>query len=112
MTDPADSFQTQLAVLRQEFADKLPQRMAAITAAHAAWCEGGDASMLGEYHRLVHNLTGAGATFGYDRISQRARPLERYLKQLSDVGDAPDAAQFLEAAALLDEVRAELLRTC
>lgn len=112
MTDPADSTQARLAALRQEFADKLPQRMATIEAAHAAWRECGDATFLNEYHRLVHSLTGAGATFGYERVSQCARHLEGYLKQLIDAGDESVAEQFHEAAALLDEVRAEVLRAC
>lgn len=110
MSDSVDSIQAQLAALRQGFADQLPQRLAAIDEAHAAWCSCGDAGPLGEYHRLVHSLTGAGATFGYDRISQLARQLERYLKQLSDADGAPLADHFAGAAGLLDEIRAEALR--
>ena len=113
MSNPIDSIQAQLAALRQNFADQLPQRLATIDAAHAAWCGSANVStsreLLDEYHRLVHSLTGAGATFGYERISHLARQLERYLKQRVDSRSAATTECFAEAAVLLDAVRAETL---
>ncbi len=110
MPDSTDSIQQQLAALRQGFADQLPQRLATIDAAHAAWCEGAAVADLKEYHRLVHSLTGAGATFGFERISQLARQLEQYLKQLGDAGGEVIAEHFIDAALLLDAIRSELLK--
>ncbi len=104
MSGSTDSIQKQLAALRQGFVEQLPQRLATLGAAHEAWCSGG-AAELEEYHRLAHSLTGAGATFGCERISQLARQLEHYLKQLSDAGGEAVMEQFVTAARLLDEVR-------
>ncbi len=104
MSGSTDSIQRQLAALRQGFVEQLPQRLATLGAAHEAWCSGG-AAELEEYHRLAHSLTGAGATFGCERISQLARQLEHYLKQLSDAGGEAVMEQFVTAARLLDEVR-------
>ena len=107
MSGSSDSIQAQLAALRQSFADQLPQRIAAIDSAHDAWCNGGGEGELREYHRLVHSLTGAGATFGYDRISQLARHLERFLKQLLTSQHQPLSVNVAAAAQMLANVRAE-----
>lgn len=109
MSDSIDSIQAQLAALRQGFAEQLPQRLATIAAAHAAWYDSGAPERLAEYHRLAHSLTGAGATFGFERVSQTARRLERYLKELIEGGHPPSPERLLEAARLLDAVRAAAL---
>ncbi len=102
-----DSIQRQLAALRLGFVEQLPQRLATLRAAHEDWCRGG-VTELDEYHRLAHSLTGAGATFGCDRISQLARQLESHLKQLSDAGGEGVMEQFVTAARWLDEMGAEV----
>ena len=109
MSGSTDSIQQQIAALRRGFVEQLPERLAKLDAAHEAWCNGG-AAELNEYHRLVHSLTGAGATFGCDGISQMARQLENHLKQLSDAGGEVAMEQFADAARLLDKVRAEVGR--
>lgn len=111
MSDATDSIQKQLAALRKGFVEQLPKRLATIGAAHESWRERGTAASLDEYHRLAHSLTGAGATFGCNHISQLARQLENHLKQLGDTGGEVSMKDFIKAGMLLDDIRAELSGT-
>jgi len=96
MTTDKNSIEAQLAAVRQTFINQLPQRMEAIFEAHRAWlnklCGGPE---LDEFHRLVHSLTGSGATFGMPKLSADSRILEQYLKALKEKTshDATDQAE-------------------
>lgn len=46
----------------------------------AVQAEAWNADRLQEMHRLVHNLAGSGATFGFEEISTQAHALEIELK--------------------------------
>lgn len=94
-----DKLKVQLEALRQNFIGQLPQRLATLEAGLAAWKQAGDESELAEFHRAAHSLTGAGATFGCEVLSQVARLLE---KQLLTVELARDLG---EVERLLDDVR-------
>jgi HPt (histidine-containing phosphotransfer) domain-containing protein len=89
--------------LRRYFAYRLPVRVAEVEAARDA---ARDAGWRGEpqrtFHRLVHSLTGAGATFGFPEVSETSRRLESLLKSSLDTGAPPDAA---EIAPLLSRLR-------
>ncbi len=94
-----DKLKIQLEALRRNFIDQLPQRLAALEAGLAAWRLGWGETELAEFHRLAHSLTGAGATFGCEALSQVARMLE---KQLVSAESAKDLA---EVERLLNEIR-------
>jgi len=89
--------------LRRYFAYRLPVRVAEVEAARDA---ARDAGWRGEpqrtFHRLVHSLAGAGATFGFPEVSETSRRLESLLKSALDTGAPPDAA---EIAPLLSRLR-------
>jgi diguanylate cyclase (GGDEF)-like protein len=91
--------QEQLSALRQQFVEGLPARLAALEAALEKWRSSQDAAELAEFHRLAHSLTGAGATFGCEALSQMARALERQLTS------AEQARDFETVERLLTEVR-------
>jgi periplasmic divalent cation tolerance protein len=97
------SFEDSLEELRREFAAGLPRRLADLTAAWqgveaAGW--DGDAGRL--LHRLAHSLAGAAGTFGYPRVGDIARRLERLVKP-------PVAAEAGPAVPpLLAELRREI----
>ncbi len=88
-----ESLQAQLKVLRQNFIDNLPARLEGLESGLAKWRQSLGEQELSEFHRAVHSLTGAGATFGCDELSDVARELEQQLvnpelaKQLDVVED-------------------------
>jgi len=98
MTEPED--------LKRYFAGRLPARLAEIDASYRA---AGDAGWTGEplrtFHRLVHSLAGAGATFGFPEIGDFARRLEHRLAALLRSGDAPpEDPEILEIENLLAQL--------
>ena len=69
--------------LHDYFAGRLPDRLREIDAAwrrvqETAWSE----DALKDFHRLAHSLAGAGATFGFDAVTEAARLLEQRLKAI------------------------------
>lgn len=103
MADVSDAVQRQLALLRQSYADKLPDRVAEIEAAAAPLREagaGGDAAAraVDTLQALSHKLTGSAGTFGFAIVSQTARRLERRC-----------ASVMRGAAPLTPAVQAEIL---
>jgi HPt (histidine-containing phosphotransfer) domain-containing protein len=73
----AGDLQARLDAVRAAFIADLPNRAAAL---RAVWDEarahGWQPASHDEFHRLVHSLSGAGATFGCSDLSERARALE------------------------------------
>jgi len=83
--------------LRRYFAGRLPERLAEVEEAGTAAREAGwAAEPLRRFHRLAHSLVGAGATFGFPRVTEHARALERLLKAHLDGGPPPVAAEVAE----------------
>lgn len=72
----------QLEALGKKFVNDLPSRIATIKEAYSRWRDKGEQDGLTDMHRYVHSLTGAGATFGCQQLSDDARNLEVNLKQL------------------------------
>lgn len=76
--------------LKRYFAGRLPIRLAEIEDSYrAARDTGWSAGPLRTFHRLVHSLAGAGATFGFPEVSDFAHRLERRLHVLLQGGAAP-----------------------
>ncbi len=76
MADQESSLEDELEALRGAFADGLGQRLEAIDAAWKDVDAGewtGDAML--PFYRIVHSLAGAGATFGFGELGERARAL-------------------------------------
>ena len=93
------SLQAQLEVLRQNFITQLPKRLEMLECGLAKWRSGWNEDELSEFHRTAHTLTGAGATFGCDELSQVARELEQQLI-------TPEQARQLDVVeSLLDKLR-------
>src|SRR5687768_2703064 len=84
MTLPSDPV-LELKELQEYFAGRLPERLAELEEAWAAVAASGwEMGRVRTLHRLVHSLTGAGATFGFPEVSRTARVLERFLKTVID----------------------------
>ena len=87
--DPA----ARLAAMQRDYLAQLPQRLAAIEEAWSRLTAGAWAVEPGrELHRLVHNLSGSGTTFGVAELSAAARVIEQELQ--AAIGDeSPPAAE-------------------
>lgn len=90
-------FQNALNQLRAEYAQHLPARISEIeTVWHTLRAEW-NAEEFTRFIRGAHSLAGSGATYGFPRVSQSARALERYAKQLeASVAPTPEHAAQIE----------------
>jgi HPt (histidine-containing phosphotransfer) domain-containing protein len=102
MADPADPLRRTIAMLRDDYASKLPGKIAEI---EELWRRllAGDAppAELEDLVRRVHGIAGSGATFGLSAASDAARELERFLEPIDAAGRLPDAAERKRVAALI-----------
>lgn len=92
--------------LKRYFAGRLPARLAEIDASYRAARDAGWAGEpLRTFHRLVHSLAGAGATFGFPEVGDFARRLERRLSAfLQSRATPPAPAELLEIENLVAEL--------
>lgn len=93
--------QERLRLLNVTYAAQLPEKIQQIETAWHALQNVWDKEKIHALHRLVHSLTGSGATFGFAELSSKARILEQTLKGLDDQNVAPDEEQ---CAAVLNQI--------
>lgn len=87
-------FQTRLKSLSDDYAATLPEKLDQIEQAWSRVPRGNwDEESFQNLHRLVHSVTGSGATFGLALLSESARNLEEYLKRLADEKTVPSQQQ-------------------
>lgn len=103
-----ERFAARMLELTAQFQRELPARLATLRqqwqALHAAW----SIEALAALHGSAHNLAGAGSTFGYDALTERARALDRHLKALLSQQAPPEAARWAEIGACFAELEVEL----
>ncbi len=91
-----------LRALQERFSKLLPQRIADIQNQWEACAEGGDSS---ELFRSIHSLAGAAGTFGFHRLGEQARTLERLMLEnreaLNSSEKFPAIERLLENLLLL-----------
>jgi diguanylate cyclase (GGDEF)-like protein len=96
MASPAAELQEKMRVLRESYAAQLPEKIRQIEEVCAGYQSARDEETLHTLHRMVHSLTGSGATFGFSALSQVARVLEEYLKGVVSQGAPTNDAQLTE----------------
>jgi len=105
MADTSD-VQAMLKKLSDGYAAQLPEKLGQI---EQAWsqlpADHRDEEGLQTLHRMVHSLTGSGKTFGFALLSDVARTLEEYLKQIGQAKTAPDEEQRKRIQVLLSELQ-------
>jgi chemotaxis protein histidine kinase CheA len=104
MSDPNDA-SARLAALRASYVTHLTARLAELQAGldtllHTGW----NPELARTVHRLVHGLTGSGATFGFDNLSQAAHALEQLLKVAIRADAIPDDTWPDTATRALDDL--------
>jgi phosphoserine phosphatase RsbU/P len=105
MSENHDAIRIQFETLHQIYIAELPNT---IVRARALWdlVSGGgwDGDAWDDLHRLIHNLAGSGASYGFPMISAAARALDIQLKAIVQDAGAPGKSQKKELVALLDLV--------
>lgn len=106
MDDP-EELQAALKQFNDAYAATLPKKLKQLHLtwshfAHAEWNQ----EEFQRLHRLVHDLTGSGKTFGFSALSDAARQLEQYLKTLGAAQqrlNEPQREQITSLLAALDQ---------
>lgn len=103
-------FAERMATLTEQFCRELPSRLAALQqqwqALNAEW----NFEALSALHSSTHNLAGAGATFGYDELTTRARAIDRHFKIALEKKQLPDSTVRTEIGMLFAALESELQR--
>ncbi len=95
-----DAVQAKLLELRLAYARQLPEKLACIDAAFAAFVAAPwEEQACSTAYRLFHSLAGSSGTYGFDEIGRLARQAEAFLK-----------ASLEGRVPLLPEQRQEVLR--
>lgn len=106
MADLPDALRQSIAMLRDDYASKLPGKIAEI---EALWrrllAADAPAAELEDVVRRVHGIAGSGATFGLAAVSDAARELERFLERIHAAGRLPDTVERKRVAALIASLK-------
>jgi diguanylate cyclase (GGDEF)-like protein len=98
--------QEQLQLLRDSYAENLPDKLGEIS---SAWekldTAGWDSDRSELLHRLTHSMAGSAPTFGFPELGRRARKIEQVLKHWRESKLVPNDAERAEVTLLLDELR-------
>lgn len=105
MTEP-DEQQARLRALFDSYAAQLPETLKQIeqTWEHLlrdSW----DEKRFATLHRMVHNLSGSGKSFGFAMLGDVAHTLEAYLGQLAQAKTTLSEAQRIHIQVLLSELQ-------
>ena len=97
------NFLEKLQALKQEYVDSLPAQIIEIDqATEALRTKTVTPEQFNDYYRMVHSLTGSGATYGFTEVSECSRELEHLIKELPETG-------LEQQPALLDAIDSALL---
>ncbi len=104
MADFAE-LQDRLKILSDAYAAQLPEKLQQVEQAwkqlpHGEWNE----ECFQSLHRMIHNLTGSGKTFGFPLLSEMARNLEEYLNEFVSSQTVPDEKQHQHIQEMLNKL--------
>lgn len=106
MVEATSDIQKGLALMRREYAQKLPERVSEIEKRWAELLqEPWNHESLQNLQLKVHGLVGSGATFGIKSVSKAARPLETLLQSLIDNTDPPTEEQRIHISRLIGSLK-------
>jgi HPt (histidine-containing phosphotransfer) domain-containing protein len=95
MSNP--ELERQLASLRQGYAERLPERAAALAASAAGLARRWDPALALDLQRQLHNLAGSGASYGFPDVSLTARAAEEACAKALVGGATPPLEDLLAA---------------
>jgi diguanylate cyclase (GGDEF)-like protein len=98
-----------LRTLRLEYHAMLPVRLAGIRDELARVRQGArNGRILVNFHRLLHNMSGSGASYGFHEISRAAGEVERFVRFLLDSGAPVEGSALQELDSLVDALAAQV----
>jgi len=111
MTTADEEYSREFARLSATFAAQLPRQVQVLSDDLDAWLLApGDMARLDTLSHKVHQLKGAGGTFGCSGVSDAARAVEQYLAELrGDVSNA-SASAMDQIEAAMETLRGEANR--
>lgn len=109
MASPAAELQEKMRELRVAYAAQVPEKIRQIEEICADYQSRHDEEALHALHRMVHSLTGSGATFGFTELSQVARVLEERLKNIVDQKLPANEENFTEIRRQIAGLRQAVL---
>ena len=86
MNNNGNSIQNKLAVLRQQYAAKLPGKIQSIEAIWEKCLQEHGEHPWEKMSAECHKLAGSGTSYGYPAVSQIARSLEHFCKKVIENG--------------------------
>jgi len=111
MTVADEEFERELARMSARFVAQLPRQVQALSDDLVAWLSvPRDAALLGGLSHKVHQLKGAGSTFGCSSISDSAKELEQRLARLRSDVTGGSASAIDEVEAAMEALRGEASR--
>lgn len=106
---PSTTAQERILALKRSYFDQLPQR---ILKMKSSWqqlsASNWDSEQYEIFHREIHSLAGSGETFGYRKLSQHARQLEKLF--LKTAPASPPHQELAEQLAALLTALEELVK--
>jgi len=116
MTTADEEFRREFTRLSAAFVAELPQRVQILSDDLAAWLSAPrEALMFERLSHRVHQLKGAGSTFGCNGISNAAAVLEQHLAALHSAASSASggtAVALEEIEAAIEALRDETNRVC
>lgn len=110
MATTPDEFRRKLSALRREYLQLLPAKVGEI---ESGWISAlknhSDVTQLRALHRFAHSLVGSGATFGHPGLSEAARVLEQFFKQLIEHAQPAGPEDAHRVEELLMRLRASVI---
>lgn len=98
-----------LRALRVEYHAMLPSRLSTIREGFAhVKRDAREGRTLVDFHRLVHNMNGAGASYGFHEVSRAAAEVEQFVRSLMERGASVDDSAIQELGTRVDALAAQV----
>jgi len=106
MTDHSEAMPEALALLHQDYAVRLPGKLADIEALWNRIAAGeAPANALFEVVRATHSLAGSASIFGWPAVGEAARAVEELLAPLLSSASQPGPEEFARGTELMTLLR-------
>ena len=111
MNSPDKEFERELARLSAAFVEGLPVQVKSVRDELAEWmATPRNTELFERLSHKVHQLKGAGSTFGCPGVSDAARALEHDLASLRAACTADDAAMSGDVETVMQKLQSEMVK--
>ncbi len=103
----SDNIKRQLALLAEDFTRQLPGRLRELEIELTIIKNSSDTRDMKNFRLMVHKLAGSAATFGHDRLSDKAKEFELYLDDFIEKPKFPNGDEWERIEWYLDYLNQE-----